>query len=258
MRKNSGFTLVELVIAIPVILVVMGAVMGFLITMLTDFSNQRAKQNLNVSAQTALSQIEADVKLSSAFLTKISDPDFTDTAAPSGGWTYEGGTPVAEPSASRPYRVLILKTYATDANTLSDTRKPVYLNENGCAGNALYSNPVLSNTVIYFVNGTTLYRRILTDKKTTPAKCSTPFQVQSCPSGCQVEDTIILKNVKEFKANYYADSATSAALANIYGNNPVDDGVLDSAVSVDVSFKHTVDPSSPIINSASLRMTRLN
>ena len=177
MRKDKGFTIVELVIAIPVIIIVMVGVMGFLITLLTDFSNQRVKQTLGVTGQTALQQIEADVKLSSAFLTTTDNSTYPDTYRPNNSeWSIAG--------SSASFRTLILQTYATDSNPLADIRSPVYINVEGCSGSARYANKVLSNTTIYFIKGSSLYRRILTNPATATPNytCGTPFQAKSCPS----------------------------------------------------------------------------
>lgn len=249
-------------IAIPVILVVMGAVMGFLVTLLTDFSNQRVKQTLNVTGQTAVQQIESDIKLSSAFLTRVDTSTYSDPYGPSGNaasWSYVGSSATA--------RTLILQTYATDKNPLADIRNPVYKGSGlACSGDALYANEVLSNTIIYFIKNVSgvniLYRRVLTN--TSIPRCGgagAAFQVQSCPIGssnsiCRVDDTELLRNVSNFNLNYYASSTSTNAVApNVY--SPVNYNILNGATTVLVDFTHTLD-GSPITNKVSIRITRLN
>ena len=267
MSKNKGFTLVELVIAMPVILIVMGGIMGLLITLLNDFSAQRTRQSLNVAAQTAFTQIESDVKLSSAFLTKSDTTTYNDPYAPSGAgtaWSHKGLPPT--PSANA--RVLILQTYATSANPLSDIRSPVYISSTGtqtvCSGDALYANEVLSNTVIYFLKNNTLFRRTLV---ADPAivRCggaTAAFQLQSCAANtpsrnaaCKIDDTEVLQNVSQFSVEYYTSSVSPSAIPNVYtSTNPA---ILDNAIMAEITVKHSATNSN-IINTAVLRVTRIN
>ncbi|MFZ1301132.1 MAG: type II secretion system protein [Candidatus Microsaccharimonas sp.] len=259
---SKGFTVVELAVATPIVIIVMVTILGFLISLLTDFSNQRISQTLNVNGQVALQQIEADVKLSPQFLTTVDTSTFSDPYGPintGSAWSFEGSAPTTSPY----YRALILETYATTQNPILSTRAPVYLNQVGCTGDQLYTNDVLRNTVIYFIRNQTLYRRVLTD--TTSATCSSPFQVQSCPtdvtyprsSSCVTDDVELLKNVSGFNITYYSDAGSSTALTT-YNLSPANPAILVNAVSADVSIIHSDSSSGSITNTATLRVTRLN
>lgn len=268
-RKTSGFTIVELAVAVPVIVIVMAVVLGFLITLLTDFSSQRTRQTMNVSGQVALAQIEADTKLASEFLTGIDTATYVDNYGPDnagGSWSYEGKLPLASPYN----RTLILQTYATTKNPADSTRTPVYLNSTGCTGDQLYLNDVLRNVVIYFVRNETLYKRTLVDKDAASKSCSStqPFQVVSCPTdvspraaNCVSDDVELIKNVTNFNVQYYLTPGSSTA-QSVYNANPANplspanpDALVDS-LSADITI--TQKTSSNVTDTSTLRITRIN
>ena len=275
-QKSSGFTIVELVIAIPVILIVMVTIMGFLITLLNDFSAQRVKQSVSAAGVTAVQQIESDVKLSSAFLTKVDSTNYTDyywnsntNASPSnksGSWTFKG-TPT---QTQAPYiRTLILQTYATTANPLADTRSPVFIDPSSdgsaCSSTNIYANLVLQNTVIYYVKNNTLYRRVLTIPDSVTKRCGgadAAFQVQTCPSdantkasNCVINDTELLQNVSEFSIEYLSSSISRDSITGAYtSSSPT---ILDGATAISIKIQHKLT-GSPQVNTISTTLTRLN
>jgi Tfp pilus assembly protein PilV len=261
MRKNSGLTIVELLIALPVIIVVMTVILVFILTLLNDFSSLRTRQTLSTAGQTALQQIESDVKLSSAFLTAVDTSSYTDnygtaqtktTGNNAASWSFTGSNANA--------RTLILNTYATDKNPLDDTRSPVFINQVGCSSTQIYANDVLTNTVIYFIFNNTLYRRVLT-QASPPATCSSPFQVQSCPAvsnrpaNCIIDDTELLKNVSSFSISYYINSVSQSPIDAYSSPNA---NTLNNAMAVDITITTTQPATPPIINNVKLRVTRLN
>jgi type II secretory pathway pseudopilin PulG len=277
-QKSSGFTIVELVIAIPVILIVMGVIMGFLITLLNDLSTQRVKQSVSIAGVSAVQQIESDIKLSSAFLKGVDSSSYTDYYGPSAVsitsspanksslWKHNGEAA----NTAAPYvRTLILYTYATTANPLADTRSPVYIDGSSdgsaCSGMYLYANQVLRNTVIYFVRDGSLFRRVLTIPDSVTKRCggaSASFQVQSCPvtqttkaSNCVVDDTELLRNVSEFSVDYLASSITRDPITTAYSSTS--STILEGAMAVKITIKHKLDES-PQVNSISTIVTRLN
>jgi type II secretory pathway pseudopilin PulG len=275
-QKSSGFTIVELVIAIPVILIVMVTIMGFLITLLNDFSVQRQRQSGSAASVTAVQQIESDIKLSSAFLRTVDQTFYTDYYGPnstttsstnkSTDWKHNGSAANTSP----PYvRALILQTYATTANPLADNRSPVYIDSSpdgsACGVTYLYANQVLRNTIIYFVRDGTLFRRVLTIPNSVTKRCggaNAAFQKQSCPadasskaSNCVVNDTELLKNISEFSIDYYSNSISRSPITTAYSStNPV---ILEGAAAVKITIKHKMDGSSQV-NSISTIVTRLN
>jgi hypothetical protein len=237
----------------------MVVVLGFLLTMLIDFSNQRTRQSLNVIGQSAVQQIESDVKLASAYMSTIDTNAFADSygadnsTSTTDPWDFKAGA-----QTPTPYRSLILQTYATDSNPLSDVRNPVFVNSEGCTGNAKYANEVLKNTVIYYVLNDTLYRRVLTSPLTT---CTPPFQVQTCPSSkktswdlnvCRTDDTALVTNITAFNIEYYSTSIASAPV-DVYTSPEL----LDTVVAVRITFTHN-QPGTSQTNSVDFRVTRIN
>jgi type II secretory pathway component PulJ len=230
--KQSGFTLVEIAIITPIVILVLGGIVALLIGLMTDTIASRTELELTHDTTNALHIIEDDVKLTSAFLTTkgsaFTDPYGSDGLG--GTWSYKG---VSETS-----RTLILQAYATTRSPRDSLKAPVYINENGCSADFILSNPTLTTNIIYYINNGSLYRRTLTD--TSQNTCQTPFQRQSCPPNlaspdpvCKTDDVLLLSNVTSFIVHYYNDPASGTPL-DVYPSSS--STVLDPTVSVRVKL----------------------
>ena len=118
-HQQRGFTVVEMLVVIPIIVVVVGVLVAALVGLLSSIviSNQRGA--LTYSMEDALDQIEQDVRLA----TKV------ESKAIAANW--------AQHYASD--NVLILTQYATDRNPSDTQRELIYLNSqaNPCRTQAL-------------------------------------------------------------------------------------------------------------------------
>lgn len=231
-RVNSrGFTLVEILIILPpVLLITMVAVSVLFSLVLSNSQSQFEVAGAN-SVKTSLNIIEQDMKTGAALLT-TQDSQMTDAyIADSGGanWSYNG--------TSAQSRALIIRGYATTDSPSSTTKNPVYINQFGCDAANLYSNPVLTTNIIYFVKNNSLYRRVLIDNTKTLCPGVTPYQRQSCPPGlaspdpsCKASDSLLLKDVATFTVQYYTNGTL---INNPYGSS--DPQVLSQATTAEPS-----------------------
>lgn len=255
-KRRLGFTLVEVLIISPIIILAIGGFVGLMVKMIGDVLVTRDQSSLSYETQTALDRIEQDAKLSTQFLvtsgTQVtpqgSDSNFTGSAA----FTNTSNT-------------LIFSTLATTKNP-SDTGRGLvyYANQpNACGSDQRYNRPMLTKTM-YFIKSGSLWRRtVVPDWNTNSAAtadnntvCNAPWQRNSCSPGynvstrCQTNDEKVIDNITALTVKYYAspqdttDIGASAAL---------------TASTIDVtldSSKSTAGES--IANSGTVRVTKLN
>lgn len=243
-NKQSGFTLIEVAIVMPMTILLITGMITILYAMLGDFSDGKLKQTLSYQNQAALEQIESDVKLSSAFLTALDNPpmntdsfNYATTKSTSASFSYKGSG-----EGSPAYKTLLLRKYSTTADSNNKTRRAISKNIINCTTDS-YANDILSHNVVYFVSGGKLYRRIITD--TTTPVCQTQYQKQSCPanasatdrstSNCNtnIDDALILSGVTGFSVNYYKLPVDATSL-DVYSST--DPAILKPASTVDVSI----------------------
>ena len=189
-HQQRGFTVVEMLVAIPIIVVVVGVLVAALVGLLSSIviSNQRGA--LTYAMEDALDQIEQDVRLA----TKV------ESKAVAANWAqhFAGDN------------VLILTQYATDRNPSDTQRELIYLNSQA----KLYrTNNPLTVKVVYFVQGTTLWRRTIVPSQyefsaTNPSNntmCGQPWQQSTCNytgGPCKALDTRVANNVSSVRFGY--------------------------------------------------------
>lgn len=203
-NSNYGFTLVEVMIIAPIVILAIGTFVAAMVNMTGDVLRTREENSIVYNTQDALNTIEQDIVMSGAFLAgnDIAGPQpqgyATNTDAPVNSFTNVGSNGT----------MLILRSLTTDKNPLDTARQPVYTDQpNGCSQKI--SNKLFTDNVIYFVKSNTLWRRtILQQGNGTPTLCSTPWQQPSCADGsvnqttCKVKDIKLLDNVQSFNIIY--------------------------------------------------------
>lgn len=173
--QDDGFTLVELVVTMTMVVLVSGIVMGFVVDQLRNSTVTRTKADLLREAQVGLDLINDNIRLSSNSDENNRWPDtYAPDSANSFSWQSNAST-------------LILATAAQDT-----------------AGNVLFADPskyiTNKDNNIYFVKNNTLYRRILADPVSgnrTKTTCPATNSNTSCPA-----DKEILHNVSSFAVEY--------------------------------------------------------
>lgn len=254
-RLSAGFTLVEILIIAPIVVLMIGGFVGLMITMVGDVLSTRDNSTLSYDTQNALNRIEQDTRLSTQFLTTSgtltspqgSDSNYTGTAA----FTNTTNT-------------LILSELATDQNPANTARWLIYYanQPNPCGASQQYNRPFLTK-VMYFINNGSLWRRtVLPTFNTNPPAsadintiCSTPWQENQCSAGyvaarCQTNDEEIMKNVNSLTVQYFSSPNSTTNLGT--------SGALSATtINVTINAQKTSAGRSLAFNGA-MRTTRLN
>lgn len=258
--KRAGFTLVEMLVIAPLVLLVIAALISAMIAMIGDTLVASSRADTAYSMQDTLSQIEQDSRVATNFMSS-----FSYLKSPQGR---DGSTGSFSFSS---YKDLILTQQATTASPYNDTRDLVYYANQPTACNAdlslMSGNRSLNLRVVYFLltnsDGTkTLWRRtILNDwNKNATADgstvCNNPWQRSSCPVGstvssaagatCQAIDQRMLDNVTSFIPTFYTSSGSTTT-------NPAS----ASSVSVAITVAQKVSGNT-VSQTSAVRATRRN
>ncbi len=239
--SQGGFTLPEVAIVVPMMILIVIALMGLLIAMVNDIAGPTKQSSLADSSDKVFDSIGSDVTNSSSFLSAVG-AGFSDSNSSS------YGSPPADTD------VLIIQSYnqTKDPTDTTGTKTlPAFKGISPCATTSINKDNVVPIVIIYFVKDSVLWRRVLT--ATAPGStCNTPLLIQqSCPSGggCTNEDLPLTKaTVTEFKVTYYStvDSDTVA----------IDKSLAQSVL---VSVKNsTPSGGSNAVNTSVVRLSRLS
>ncbi|MFZ1301178.1 MAG: hypothetical protein WAQ27_01185 [Candidatus Microsaccharimonas sp.] len=220
--KIRGFTLVEMVVIAPIVILAIGSFITVIVAMTGDVLSSRGSNVLAYDVQDALNRMEEDVKLSSGFLAKNNIPF---SASNPQGYGVVGSTTNFTSVQGTSGTSLILSAVATDGNPLATTSRMVYLaNEpNSCDSYAEYSKnkPMLTN-IIYFVdtNGTLWRRTVMPYGYDNSAlRCgNAAWQQPSCQTGyvsafCKTNDVRLVSGVGSdgLTINYYPSANSTVA-----------------------------------------------
>lgn len=236
--SQMGFTLIEILVISPIMIVTVLATITFLFNEFGQITKQNGQLNLQLEAQNILFGLQDDIWYSNRFVSD-QNANLVDTYAPSGGWVYNTTPPT-----------LIISTAALTKNHRDPNRQPIYLNESTCTpvdGNGV--NSVLYNNIIYFVSGSSLYKRTLTAPSGL-AVCSSLYSNQTCPtdhisSTCPA-DILLSDHINTFNITYY-DTGNSTTLTPENAESvKIDLGLKDKAYGED------------ILASSSLRLRKIN
>lgn len=216
--RDNGFTLVEVLIMSPIIMVTVVLLMSYLFSQYGQLTQQGALINLQVEAQNIIFGMQDDLLFAKSFGSD-KNANLTDTYQPSGGW-----------SAATTPPTLIISDLALTTNKRDANRKPVYIDTYGCSPQStLEQNDELYNNTIYFVSGTKLYKRTLTAPSSL-AVCGTKYQKQTCPSANSSStcppDKMLTDKLNTFSITYYDT-----------GNSTVTSPELAEKVKVTVQLK---------------------
>ncbi len=215
--KATGFTLVEVLVISPVVILFIGAFIGLLVTLTGESLVIREKNVAAYDTQAALDEVETSVTQATGFLTNtngiaISSPQGKNNTAAAFTNTNGAGQP----------ETLIVKSAATTKISTDPTRSLIYMGTGACDS----KNPVYEYLTVYFValdgetlNDTTdksLYKRTILPQY---AACAAPYQKGSCEATmiasnsavCKVSDEKLVSNVTGFDVSYFIGSNTTPA-----------------------------------------------
>lgn len=258
-KRQSGFTLVELVVVIVVVGILIGIVLGTMGDFYQSNTNSITQTVQTADTRGVLRSIEEELANANGFLAASSIAIATPTGADNAtaAWNYKGN------DAGKPLnRVLIANAYATDLPASNANRLPAYTTAD-CS--AATGTPAQVN-YIYFVKQSAvdgkynLYRRTM-----VPTNICTPpgaFQKQSCastqvssyPAVCKASDAVLLYDVSNFTVDYYSAANSTTAIADQYGT-------ADITVAKSIKVKITTDRKingilTPLVSE--LRISRFN
>lgn len=193
-RKQAGFTLVEILVVAPLMMVTIIVMMTYLFNQFGQLTQEGSRLRLTTDAQLITLSIQDDIYFASAF-GSAKNSNLVDNYAPSGGWVHNTNP-----------ETLIISTAALTSSNRDADRKPVYINTVGCDESVVEDNSVLQNNIILFVSGGKLYKRILS-APVGMATCGTSFQKQTCPEAnatqtCQ-KDILLSDKLHQFNVTYY-------------------------------------------------------
>ncbi|HSX06413.1 MAG TPA: prepilin-type N-terminal cleavage/methylation domain-containing protein [Candidatus Saccharimonadia bacterium] len=182
--NQSGITLVELLIALVLTTAISGLIISFSVDKLEQSSEQTIKYDLLTNAETGLNRIANDVRIA----TSADDNNrWQDAHAPA--------APTDELSWQSTSSTLVLAVAAQDShhNIIFDDAHD-YISA--------------KNNIIYYLNGTSLYRRMLAAPNTGNSAITT------CPPGATSStcpaDADVLDNVSSFSVQYYGSDGSTA------------------------------------------------
>lgn len=264
---EKAFTLVEVLVVAPIIILSVGALVTVIINLTGKVIEARADAAIVYDMQDALNSIEEDIEISGRYLATSQ----VVTASPQGSDNSTGTFANINSSLGT---MLILKMVNSDVNEsifitntqmgLSEPRRLVYKNTpNSCSSDdVVYNDPYYTN-VIYFIQNDTLWRRTVYDASSTP--CVNPWEKPSCAkayvgssSYCTVEDRRILDGITSIDTEYFA-TASSTTATNTSQTNAND---RQTALNATQSVKVTLITSNRvagrnIINSLSIRTSQI-
>lgn len=229
--KTSGFTVVELVIAMTIAAIMMTGLIALIINLANVGAGTIEVSKQVNETQTAQSMIRDDLKLTSKFLLTTT---IADIKRGGGTWDFRG--------AGNGKRVLILRTLATTKYKTDTSRQPVYKQAGGCP----IGNQPAYNNIVYFVDNMTLYRRVLIDPPVTNTYCAGQAiqQIRTCtdpsangaPSNCKERDVVVAQNVSMFDILYYANAGDVSPISTIFDPSSVQTN-LDPLTTIKVTLQ---------------------
>lgn len=265
---NHGFTIIELIVIAPVVLLTIGAFITIIVSMTGDVLSSRQSSTIVYNIQDSLNRIEQDIKLSSSFLAVN---NITPLTSPQG---LNDDTTSYKNVGTSNGNVLILNTLATSGNPLQSTSSLIYASNapNACGSTQITQNKPQTVNTIYFVKSGTLWRRTIMQSNyldNPTSWCSMPWQQPSCTPGyvasfCKTQDVRLVSGLGEtgFSVQYYngADSTVVNSTASSTGATDADRGIaLQSATTASVSLNVTQTVAGrDISQSGTIRATRLD
>lgn len=252
--NSRGFTLVEVLVISPIIILFIGAFLAMLVSLTGESLVVREKNTAAYDTQSALDDIEASISQAITFL-----PTTGTVPIPQGkDNSTSTGTPFTNEVSGEP-NTLIIRSAATTARPSDASRELIYMGAGACDSR----NPLYTYFTIYFTaldpdtSDTTdraLYKRTILPQ--TPA-CRTAWQRGSCdvsrmtshPTICKARDEKLASGVAAFDIQYFIGSSAT----------PVADSQAASATDVSVNLELSKQVAgSPVEYSGTVRANSLN
>lgn len=274
-RQQSGFTLVEMLVVAPIIILAIGAFLTVLVSMTGEVIASRAANTMTYNTQDALRQIEQDVKQSATFLATNNVPITAGSDATTNSKQGYNDDTTAFTNVGTNGTTLILNMIGTTENPISSSSQIVYLKDQPSpCGTGSDNNIPLTYNVVYFVKNDTLWRRVVMPNQygSTAYRCAAPWQQPSCTpsymesaSGvfCKTNDVRLIDGVSAsgFTIDYFTGSSTTTpnvVAASAGATIAARSSALQAATTVKVSINASQNAGGrEVSHTASIRATRL-
>lgn len=261
--KKNGFTLVEVLVISPIIILTIGAFIIAIVTMTGGVLASRAQNSMTYDVQDALSRIEQDVNLSTTFLG-------TNNFNLSAGQGRSSDTTKFQVNNTTLGDVLIINSLVTNESPLSQNAKIVYLaNTPHSCGGSYFDNRPLEKNIVYFVEDNTLWRRTILPASYDSNICDGPsWDLPSCKAGtynsssfCKVDDVRVLDDVASggFRVSYFnkvSDGTSIVVAPSISGEQKTSVLAGAQTVAVEIRLSKFV-AGRELTRTESIRATRL-
>lgn len=269
---QKGFTLVEMLIIAPFVLLVIGVLVVFLVVQTSDTLRQAQRNTMAYEVQNALNSIESDTTYATSFNTVLAASELTSISGvvPQGpGAEFDPNFFASAELTHSADEAIIIKAPATTASPLSATRTLVYLDKPDatCSSDTINNNDVAQVLYVYFVKNNILWRRTIM-VKTSASACSgySIWQKSSCPeayvtstysSVCKVSDEKLTENISKVSVQYYQHANSTTALTTSGGYYTWKATSPPQSISVSITTSSSGDVE-PITFTSSLRVSSVN
>lgn len=224
-KHQKGFTIVELLVISPVILITIATFIGVLIFITGEVLVARSHNVVALNTKSALEMIERDVKASSNFLATNS---VSPIVSPQG--RNNDAVAFVNSSAAASNSTLILYTASTTGGPQWDQYTPVWRKDSpaACSSTGANRNSILMYDIVYFVADNTLWRRTIMPSNYRTAACAIPEQRPSChpdrPTNttCVARDVRVLDNVTLFDLQHFTTAASTSPIAQAQSTSSTD------------------------------------
>jgi type II secretory pathway pseudopilin PulG len=203
-NKQRGFTLIEIAIIAPVMILVALSIIAILITLVSSTVRPNARSLIMQQEEKAFETIESDINNSYVYISSTSSSGFLSTLP--ANFTDNAASDYSSPPSGT--TVVRIQTFNQIIDSTDSSRTkilPAFKSSSACSNTTdLSSNNIAPIVVVYYVKNNVLYRRTLVDN-TNPSTCGTKLAKQSCLSSCAAEDVALVRvdSLKAFSIVYY-------------------------------------------------------
>lgn len=215
-KQHHGFTLIEVLITVPIFMLVIAAAITFLVNLYAQVLAKDARVDMALETQNAFNAIQNDLFFGRNFAAQP-NTSMVDVNGPQGtaqSWNFN-----TSPAT------LIVYQIALDSPYQSGSRQIVY-QKTAASGyscdpaNIELNPPVLTNLIYYIDASSNLRRRVLVPDPVNP-RCANPFLVETCPAaGTRVrQDTSTSSSTVACPADITLASGVTAFTVDYYDTN---------------------------------------